>query len=351
MKDEYLLEDIAALTKASLHGNPKLIIKGISDLGSAEESDVSFLANPKYAKLLSTSKAGAIFVPPSLTPMPNMNFLVVENPSKAFQVIAELIMKNRPMQSGFQGIHKTAVIHPDAKIGENVIIGPNAVIDAKAIIGSHSEIGPGCFIGASSIIGQNTKLHANVTVREGCFIGNRVIIQPGAVIGSCGFGYTTTAQGHHEKLNQIGSVLIEDDVEIGANTTIDRARFKSTRIGKGSKIDNLVMIAHGVKIGENNLLVAQSGIAGSSETGSNVILAGQSGVVGHVSLGDGVIIAAQTGVSKSIKEKGSYSSGFPAMPVLDFNKMAVHLRRLGDYVEKIKDHEKRILDLEETSAN
>jgi UDP-3-O-[3-hydroxymyristoyl] glucosamine N-acyltransferase len=185
-----------------------------------------------------------------------------------------------------------------------------------------------------------------VTVREKCLIGNRVIIQPGAVIGSCGFGYTTNAQGEHVKLEQLGAVVIEDDVEVGANSTIDRARFKITRIGRGTKIDNLVQLGHNVDIGHNNIIVSQTGIAGSVKTGKNVVFGGQAGVVGHLEIADFVMVATRGGVSKSITQPGKYAGG-PVMGLSDYNRQQVHLRKITDYVKQIDALEKKVMELEE----
>ncbi|HPE84710.1 MAG TPA: UDP-3-O-(3-hydroxymyristoyl)glucosamine N-acyltransferase, partial [Chlamydiales bacterium] len=190
----------------------------------------------------------------------------------------------------------------------------------------------------------NCTIYPHVTIRERSQIGNRVTIQPGAVIGSCGYGYTMDAKGHHNKLEQIGNVIIEDDVEIGANTTIDRARFKSTRIGRGTKLDNLVQIGHNVSLGEDNLIISQSGIAGSAKTGRHVFMGGQGGIVGHVDITDNVQIATRGGVSKDIKTSGIYGGG-PVMPMKEFNTMQVHIRKLSSYAKRLKELEIQLASL------
>jgi UDP-3-O-[3-hydroxymyristoyl] glucosamine N-acyltransferase len=184
-------------------------------------------------------------------------------------------------------------------------------------------------------------LHPHVSIREECIVGNRVILQPGCVIGSCGFGYTTNREGKHQKLQQLGKVIIEDDVEIGANSTVDRSRFKSTIIKQGTKIDNLVQIGHGVVIGEDNIIVAQTGIAGSSQTGKHVTLAGQVAVAGHLKICDKVVIAGRGGVAKSIETPGTYG-GYPLLPLNDYNRMLVHMRNLENFAKKIKELEKKL---------
>lgn len=321
------LEQIAKLTGATLQGDPSYSITGFSDLESASEHDIAFFANPRYAQALGRSKAGAVFVDQNLAHLANgKHVLIHECPSHAFQQILDFFMEGQTSASGFTGIDPTAVIHPSAKIGENVHIAPHAVIDQNVIIGSGTTIGAGCYVGPSTSIGENCLLHPKVTVRERCHIGNRVIIQPGAVIGSCGFGYIQDKVGNHIKLTQYGTVTIEDDVEIGANTTIDRARFRTTLIKRGTKIDNLVQIAHGVEIGESNIIIAQVGIAGSAKTGKHVILAGKVAVAGHIELGNQVIVAAYSGVSKSLPKAGKYG-GIPAVPLAEYNRSQVLLRK------------------------
>ncbi|HSW70526.1 MAG TPA: UDP-3-O-(3-hydroxymyristoyl)glucosamine N-acyltransferase, partial [Gammaproteobacteria bacterium] len=206
-------------------------------------------------------------------------------------------------------------------------------------------IGAFVFVGQETTIGEDCLLHPHSIVRERCTVGDRVILQPGAVVGSCGFGYVTNEKGAHVKLEQLGTVIIEDDVEIGANTTIARARFKITKVAKGSKIDNLVQIAHNVEIGPYNLIAAQTGIAGSAKTGKYVLMGGQAGVVGHLEIADGTMIATRGGVSKTLKTGGKYAGG-PVMPLSEYNRQQVHLRKIHEYVEKIAELEKRIAELE-----
>lgn len=348
MKEKKLnLRELAEMTQSKLVGNPERIINNVADLETAAEEDASFLSNPRYIQAMQKSRAGVIFINQASFDRQkheNKNFLINENPSNAFQTAAELFHHHLDKPSGFDGIHPTAVIHLTAKIGQAVTISPYAVIDKDVVIGDNTFIGAGVYIGPETTVGSHCIIHAHVTVREQCRIGNRVILQPGAVIGSCGFGYTTDKKGHHTKLNQIGHVTIEDDVEIGANTTIDRARFKTTRIGVGSKIDNLVQIAHGVIIGDHNIIVSQTGIAGSTTTGKHVVLAGQVAVAGHIKLDDGVIVSACSGVSKSIP-KGTYG-GVPVMPIHDYNRNSVFLRNIENYVKQLKDIQKRIEVLE-----
>lgn len=349
-KKAFTLAELAQLTKATLVGNPEFLITGVADLVSATSADVSFLSRPKFAaarydEAMRKSNAGVVFVPLDFQTDQIRNLLKVEEPSRAFQQVVEAFFEESKAQSAFFGIHPSAVVHETAILGENVSIGPSAVIDHGVEIGSNTSIGAGCYVGSYSFIGNDCFFYPNVTIRERCVIGNRVIIQPGAVLGACGFGYTTDAQGRHTKLNQVGIVVIEDDVEIGANATIDRARFKETRIGKGSKINNAVQVAHGVSIGSHCLIVAQTGIAGSTKIGDYVVIGGHSALAGHIEVASKSMIAAKSGVTKSLTKPGKYG-GFPAMPLGEHNRQSVQLRNIEKHLARIEKLEKRIQELE-----
>jgi len=339
---QFSLAELAELTSSQLIGNPQHCISSLSDLENAKEHDASFLDNPRYVQAMKDSKAGVIFMDLSTPPLEGRNFILSKDPSKAFQKVIDLFYSRKDQDSGFEGVHPTAVIHPEAVLGNNVSIAPHAVISKGVKIGDNTIIGAGVFVGAYSSIGTECLIHANVVIREYCEIHHRVILQPGAIIGSCGFGYTTDAKGRHHKVPQTGSVVIEDDVEIGANTTIDRARFTSTRICRGTKIDNLVQIGHNVVIGPDNIIIAQTGVSGSSKTGRNVVLAGQVGVVGHVHIADQTMVAAQSGVTKSILEPGSKYAGSPAHPLNEHHRQHAYLHRIEKYVKKIEELEKRL---------
>ena len=346
---ELTLKQISDLTDSKLVGNPEHIICGVSDLKTASSKDASFFKPPlhqksKYEQSLINTNAGVIFVSPEITLEDEHFYLINEEPSQAFQLLLEHFFSSKKKDSGFSSIHESAVIHPEASLGNNVTIHPNAVIDREVTVGDNTIIGSGCYIGPGSSIGEDCLIHARVTIRECCSIGNRVILQPGVVVGSCGFGYTTDSRGIHTKLKQIGDVVIEDDVEIGANVTIDRARFKTTKIGQGTKIDNLVQIAHGVTIGKHCFVVAQTGIAGSTEIGNHVVLAGQVAVNGHIKIADGVIVAARSGVTKSVTKPGKYG-GTPLTSAEDFLKKEVHMKRIDLYVKRIKELEKKVEEL------
>ncbi len=344
----FTLKTLAEMTNSLLVGNEKHEISGVNSLEAASNNEASFLANSRYEEAMKKSNAGVICVNHSSILFKEKNFLISDDPSRTFQAIAELIL-SADFESGFENIHPTAVIHPTAKIGKDVKLGPFVVIDKNAVIENNTRILPHTYIGPNVKIGSFCTIYSNVTIRESSKIGNRVIIQPGAVIGSCGFGFVSDSEGKHQKLQQLGFVVIEDDVEIGANTTIDRARFNHTIIKKGSKIDNLVQIAHNVEIGENNLIAAQSGISGSSKTGKNVVLGGQVGVAGHLKLADNVMVGAQSGISKNLSS-GKYR-GTPAAPISEWNRESVLCRNLYSYVEKIKKIEEKLEKVENEKIN
>lgn len=342
----FTLAELATYTNSKLVGNPQHCINNVADLESASSEDVSFLANPRYEQAMRSSKAGVIFVEPTTALIENRNFLIHENPSKAFQMTVEIFYKDSQEHSAFQGIHPSAIIHSSCQIGKAVTIGPHAVLDKNVTIGEGTFIGAGCYIGPGTAIGKGSLIHPRVIIREFCVIGDRVILQPGAVIGSCGFGYLTDKEGQHTKLKQLGNVVVEDDVEIGANTTIDRARFKTTRIGRGTKIDNLVQIGHGVILGEHNIIVAQTGIAGSTQTGKHVIIGGQAAIAGHIKIADGVMITGKAGVTKSVTKSGKYGGLAGVLPLDEFNRNSVFLRNIEKYIQEIKSLQLRIEALE-----
>lgn len=346
MSKSFTLAELAAHTGAQLIGDERILITGVNTLDEAKPEDASFLSNPRYREAMKLSKAGVISVNLDTPLVEGKNYLLSNHPSRTFQIIAELLLAVG--QSAFTGIHPTAIIHETVQIGPNVTIGPYVVIDRNVIIAEGTRIEAHVSIGFEVEIGKDCHFYPNSTIREGCRIKDRVILQPGAVIGSCGFGFVPNALGHYQKLEQLGIVILEDDVEIGANTVIDRSRFKATIIRKGTKIDNLCQIAHNVEVGDHNIIAAQTGIAGSSKTGKHVMLGGQVGIVGHVELSDGVMIATRGGVSKNLSS-GKYR-GSPAIAFNEYQRQEVHVRKIGEYVDWIKKLEKRLEALE-ASAN
>lgn len=336
------LAQIAKLIDGEVIGDSQILITGISGIKEAQKGDITFVANPKYMPLINTTRASAIIT--SLT-IKNVDkpLIRTENPSLAF---AKLVSYFAPDESVIEpGIHPTAIIGEEVKLGENVCIQPYVIISNGVSIGDNTILHAGVYIGYNSKIGSNCLIYPHVTIRERVTIGNKVIIHSGTVIGSDGFGYATV-KGVHYKIPQIGTVYIEDDVEIGANVTIDRARFGKTHIKRGTKIDNLVQIAHNVEIGENSIVVAQSGISGSTVIGKGVILAGQSGVVGHINIGDNAIVAAQAGVTKSVPA-GEVVSGYPAKPHKIAKRINACVQKLPNLYKCVKELQKKIKELEE----
>lgn len=340
----YTLQQLSQKIGATLEGDPSFTITGVASLEEASKTDASFLNHPRYVKTAEASKAGVLVQHPTSPRTSHHHYLLHPQPDLAFQQVIELFLSERMTKSGFSGIHPTAVIHPTAIIGQNVTIAPYAVIDEKVTIGNCSFIGASCYIGPHTTIGEETILHPHVTIREFCKIGSHVIIQPGAVIGSCGFGYTQTREGKHLKLAQLGTITIEDDVEIGANTTIDRARFTTTKISTGTKIDNQVQIAHGVEIGSHNIIAGQSGFAGSTTTGSHCFFGGQVGIDGHLHISPQAMVAARSSVSKSLLKPGKYG-GIPASDLSENNRHMVQLRQIGKLIERVKALEERLKKL------
>lgn len=336
------LSEIAKLIRGKVEGNGDTMIKGASGIKEAKVGDLTFLANPKYVSLLETTKASAVVVEKSLKVSTEKPLIKVENPSLAFSRLIELF--GLPKLKFASGVHKSAVVSKKAKLGKGVSIGPCAVIEDGVVIGNSSIIRSGVYVGHGTKLGENCHLYPNVTVREGCVIGNRVIIHSGSVIGSDGFGYVAV-RGVHHKIPQIGKVVIEDDVEIGASVTIDRARFDKTIIHKGTKIDNLVQIAHNCEIGENSIIVAQVGISGSTSIGKNAVLAGQVGVVGHVTIGDNTIIGAKGGVTKNVPPNSFYV-GIPAVDARSFKRANAAIARLPALMAKFRALEKKLESLE-----
>ncbi|WP_348664026.1 UDP-3-O-(3-hydroxymyristoyl)glucosamine N-acyltransferase [Chlamydia vaughanii] len=339
----YTLQQLADLLQVEVQGNAETPISGIEEISEACANHVTFVDNEKYARFIKTTQAGAIILSRAQAQKYghlNKNFLVVsEFPSIAFQKCVELFIS--PIDSGFPGIHPTAVIHPTAQIGKDVCIEPYAVICQNACIGDFSSIGAGSIIGAGSTLKEQCVIYPKVVIRERVIIGKRVIVQPGAVIGSCGFGYITNAFGRHKHLKHLGQVIIEDDVEIGANTTIDRGRFKNTIIGEGTKIDNQVQVAHHIEVGKHCMIVAQAGIAGSTKIGNHVIIGGQAGITGHISITDHVIMMAQTGVTKSICSPGIYG-GAPARPYQEIHRQVAKIRNLPRLEERVSLLEEKL---------
>jgi UDP-3-O-[3-hydroxymyristoyl] glucosamine N-acyltransferase len=343
------LKDLAAIVNGKIIGDPKTVITGVSGIKEAREGDISFLANGRYSYLLEETNASAVLVSRDFNPGEDRkrSFIVVDNPSLSFTKVVELIA---PSPVKFKpGISDKCHIGKNVRLGKDVHIAPFAVLEDNSSVGDRTIVCAGAYVGHETTIGSDCFIYPNVSIRERIVIGSRVIIHCGAVVGSDGFGFSTV-QGIHHKIPQIGNVVIEDDVEIGANVTIDRARFDRTIIRKGTKIDNLVQIAHNVDVGENTIIVAQTGIAGSTTIGKNVILAGQSGVIGHVKIGDNAVVAARAGVINEIG-KGEVVSGYPALPHGKTKRIQIAMRKLPDLLKKVSELEKKIEKLEKNAGN
>lgn len=335
------LHELAQLTGGRLLcGDPAASFAGISSLDLATPEDISFLGNAKYLTQFQQSHAGACLVTADITGAPDgMALIEVENPTLAFSAVIEHFAV--AAQSFVPGIHPRAFVDPSATVNaERVCIHPGAVIMAGAIIGDGTEIYPNAVIGSHVTIGENCLIYQNVSIRERCVLGNRVILQPGAVIGADGYGYQFS-QGKHQKIPQVGIVEIGNDVEIGANTTIDRARFGKTIIGEGTKIDNLVQIGHNAQIGKYCLIIALTGIAGSSKLGNYVTCAAQVGIAGHLEIGDKAVLGARTGVTSDLPG-GQMYLGNPAQPMKQELKNLALIRRLPKVVGEVKDLKRRL---------
>ena len=330
------LSEIAALVGGELVGDRNLVITGVAGIKEAQKGDITFLSNVKYLPFLRSCLASAVVAPMDLE-VPERALIRSHDPSQAFTKIIGFFMPEQ--EPAAPGVHPTAVIGKDVRLGENVSIGPHAVIEDQAEIEKGTAIGAQCFVGRATRIGRDCRIYPNVTLRERLDIGDRVIIHSGTVIGSDGFGYETI-EGKHIKIPQSGSVTIEDDVEIGANVCVDRGRFQNTRISRGTKIDNLVQIAHNVVIGPDCLIVSQVGISGSTELGKNVIVAGQAGIVGHVHIGDEAVICARSGISKSVPEK-TVVLGEPAKPIQEQKRLFALISKLPEMFKDLSELKKK----------
>jgi len=330
------LHEAAALVGAAVpEGAGDIEITGVASVAEAGPGEVTFFAHPRYLVALRSSRAAAAFVPEDFSENIAPVALRVAQPAAAFARILAAFAPPEP--DSYPGIHPTAIIGEGVELGDGISVGPYAVIDARTRIGPRTRIGAHAYIGADVTIGADCRIFAHVSIRENCLIGDRVGLHNGVVVGSDGFGYEFVGD-HHAKIPQTGIVVIEDDVEIGANTTIDRARFGRTVIGKGTKIDNLCQIAHNVTIGQHSILCSQVGLSGSTKVGNFVTLAGKVGVAGHLEIGDGAILTAMVGIAKSVKPK-EILAGRPGKPIREYKEnlaLLTNIRKLYDRVKKLE---------------
>ncbi|HET8946582.1 MAG TPA: UDP-3-O-(3-hydroxymyristoyl)glucosamine N-acyltransferase [Candidatus Polarisedimenticolia bacterium] len=326
----YSLSEIAARVGGEVRGDPSRPIAGVQPLDSAGPDDLSFLAHPRYRAAAAKSHAAALLVRRG-EEVAGRDLLLVEQPYTALAAVIGLFHPTPPPRPG---VHPLASVDPAARLGRDVSVGPFAVVGAMASIGDRAALLPGAVVGVGAAIGADTVLHPGVVVYAGCVVGDRVLIHAGAVIGSDGFGFGEDAGGR-AKIPQVGIVRVEDDVEIGAGTTIDRATFGSTVIGQGSRIDNLVQVGHNVRIGPGSVLVAQSGIAGSTTLGAGAILAGQAGVAGHLRVGARAVVGAKSAALADVAD-GAFVVGHPAVDHREWKRAQAALRRLPDLLRRLQ---------------
>ncbi len=340
------LRELADFVEGDLLGEDSVEIRGVAGIREAKAGDITFLANLKYVSKIDTTSASAIVVPLEVSDI-NKPAIRVKDPYLSFAKIMTLFVRD---EIGLpSGIHETAVVGKNVELAKGVSIGAYSVIGDEVSIGENTVIYPHVYVGDKTKIGSNSLIYPMVSIRERIEVGSSVIIHSGVVIGSDGFGFAGTPEGQNFKIPQLGTVVVGDDVEIGANVTIDRGTMGATKIGKGTKIDNLVQIAHNVQIGENCLILGQSGISGSTKIGNNVIIAGQAGITGHISIGDKAKIGAQAGVTKSVSS-GESVSGYPARPHREALRIEANIHKLPDLIKKIQTLEDKIKRLQEQKA-
>lgn len=345
---EFSAAQLAGLLEGDLEGNPEILLNDLTQIEKGKQGSVCFLSDMAYADFLYTTKASAAIVSRDYSPekeLPSTLTLIrVEDPRLSVGKILEIYhqYKNSHVE-----IHPTAIIEESATIGENVFIGANVYVGNNAVVGDNCRFKSGVRIGNDVKIGANCNFHYNVVIEDDSIIGNHCTIQPGAVIGSEGFGFQPNQENNYQKLYHIGNVILEDHVEIGANTTIDRGTIGSTLIKKGVKLDNLIQVGHNVEIGENTVMAAQTGIAGSSIIGKNCMFGGQVGLAGHQKIADGVKLAAKSGVMGDIKVENSIHQGAPSMPIMDYKKSYVYYRKLPNLAADISELKKEIKNLKQ----
>ena len=335
----FTAQQIALLIQGKMEGEATAVVKQFGKIESAMPGEISFLANPKYEDFLYTTKASVIIVNESLVLKHKIEATLIRVPD-AYAAFATLLTKYQEMKNeNLVGIQTPSFIASTAQLGEQNFIAAFAYVGENVQTGNNVKIFPNAVIGENVSIGNNVTIHAGVIIYSDCVLGNNITIHSGSIIGSDGFGFAPKADGSYQKIPQLGNVIIEDDVEIGSNTTIDRATIGSTIIKKGVKIDNLIQIAHNVEIGENTVIAAQVGISGSTKIGKGVMMGGQSGTIGHLTIADGIKIAARTGITKDFKEAGITLSGYPAREQSAFLRAQVAHKNLPALEKRVKELE------------
>jgi UDP-3-O-[3-hydroxymyristoyl] glucosamine N-acyltransferase len=341
---EFTAGTIAGFLQGEIVGNPEIKVNTVAKIEEGQPGALSFLANPKYEHFIYTTKSSVVLVNRDFKPASPISatLIRVNNSYEAFASLLTLVEQSKPRK---KGIHPTAIIEPSAKIGENCYLGAYSYIGENCEIGEGSRIYPHVYIGDNTKIGKNCLFYSGVKIYHECKVGNDCTIHSGTVIGSDGFGFAPQSETEFMKIPQIGNVVIEDNVEIGANVAIDRATMGSTVIKKGVKIDNLIQIGHNVEIGENTVMAAQTGIAGSSKIGKNCMFGGQVGIAGHLTIADGTKIGAQAGIGSKVKEENSVILGTPAFDYKEFLKASVVFKKLPDLKTKVDNLEKEVESL------
>ena len=342
---QFTAQQIALLVSGTIEGNPDTTVTSFGKIEEAVAGQLSFLANPKYQDYLYTTKASLIIVNENLQLQKNITATLVRV-KDAYSAFATLLTTYQNLKAQQKkGIETPSHIASSATLGTDVFVGAFAYIGEKVSIGNNTKIFPGAYIAENVSIGNNTTIHAGVKIYEDCIIGNDVVIHAGTVIGSDGFGFAPQPDGSYQKVPQIGNVIIEDQVEIGANTTIDRATMGSTIIKKGVKLDNLIQIAHNVEIGSQTVIAAQTGISGSTKLGQKIMIGGQAGIAGHLTIANGVKIAGGAGVTKNLDGEGKSYAGFPAEDAKQSLKAQVYTRQLPELEKRVKELEKLVTQL------
>jgi UDP-3-O-[3-hydroxymyristoyl] glucosamine N-acyltransferase len=342
---QFTAQQIALLVSGTIEGSPDTTVTSFGKIEEATAGQLSFLANPKYEDYLYSTKASLIIVNENLQLQKNITATLVRV-KDAYSAFATLLTTYQNLKAQQKkGIETPSHIASSATLGTDVFVGAFAYIGEKVTIGNNTKIFPGVYIAENVRIGNNTTIHAGVKIYEDCVIGNDVIIHAGTVVGSDGFGFAPQPDGSYQKVPQIGNVIIEDQVEIGANTTIDRATMGSTIIKKGVKLDNLIQIAHNVEIGSQTVIAAQTGISGSTKLGQKIMIGGQAGIAGHLNIADGVKIAGGAGVTKNLNGEGKSYAGFPAEEAKQSLKTQVYTRQLPELEKRVKELEKLVAEL------